>query len=149
MWSQRVRHDWATNTSGFVIAFLPRSKCLIISWLQVTINSDFGAQENKTCHCFHIFPFYFPWSNGTGFHDLSFFIVEFQASFFTLLLHPHQEAFLVPFHFLLLEWQLITVAKKKKKNHKKQTKKKHPKNKNWLIQRQKQNSVSLGTYLIV
>ena len=31
--------------SRFVIAFLPRSKCLLISWLQsVTICSDFGTQ---------------------------------------------------------------------------------------------------------
>ena len=36
--------------SMFVIAFLPRSKHLLISWLQVTIHSDFGAQENKVCH---------------------------------------------------------------------------------------------------
>ena len=34
MGSQRVRHDWATNTFRFVIAFLPRSKCLLISWQQ-------------------------------------------------------------------------------------------------------------------
>ena len=26
----------------------------------VTIHNDFGAQENKICHCFHIFPFYLP-----------------------------------------------------------------------------------------
>ena len=39
--------------SRFVIAFLPRSKGLLISWLAVTISSDFGAQENKICHCFH------------------------------------------------------------------------------------------------
>ena len=36
MGSQRVRHDWATSLSlfKFVIAFLPRSKCLLISWLR-------------------------------------------------------------------------------------------------------------------
>ena len=28
----------------------------------VTICSDFGAQGNKVCHCFHHFPIYFPWS---------------------------------------------------------------------------------------
>ena len=28
----------------------------------------------------------------TGIHDLSFFNVEFQASFFTILFHPYQEA---------------------------------------------------------
>ena len=31
----------------------------------VTIYSDFGAKENKVCHCF---PICLPWSDGTGFH---------------------------------------------------------------------------------
>ena len=31
----------------------------------VTVGSDFGAQEKKTCHCFHFFPSYLPWSDGT------------------------------------------------------------------------------------
>ena len=43
--------------SRFVIAFLPRSKRLLIS-AAVTVHSDLGAQENKICHCFHFFPFY-------------------------------------------------------------------------------------------
>ena len=43
----------------------------------VTICSDFRAQENKLCHCFHCFPIYLPWSDGTGCHDLSFLNVEF------------------------------------------------------------------------
>ena len=41
--------------SRLLIAFLPRSKHLLITWLPVTICSDFGAQENKICHCFHFF----------------------------------------------------------------------------------------------
>ena len=45
--------------SRFVIAFLPSSKCLLIS-AAVTVHSDFGAQENKICHCFHFFLFYLP-----------------------------------------------------------------------------------------
>ena len=52
----------------------------------VTIHSDFGAQENKICHCFHFFSFYLPRSDGIGCHDLSFLSVKFQASFFTLLI---------------------------------------------------------------
>ena len=32
----------------------------------VTVNSDFETQENKICHCFHFFPSYLPWSEGTG-----------------------------------------------------------------------------------
>ena len=38
----------------------------------------------EVCHCF---PIYLSWSDGTRCHDLSFLIVEFQASFFTLLFH--------------------------------------------------------------
>ena len=51
----------------------------------VTICSDFGAQENKVSHCFHCFPIYLPWSDGTRCHDLSFFNVQIQASFFTFI----------------------------------------------------------------
>ena len=64
--------------SRLVIAFLPRSKCYLILWLAaVTICSDFGAQENKTCHCFYSFHIYLPWNDGTRCHDLSFLNVEF------------------------------------------------------------------------
>ena len=31
----------------------------------VTIHSDFGAQENKVCHCFHCCLIYLPWSAET------------------------------------------------------------------------------------
>ena len=77
--------------SRFVIAFLPRSSGLLISWV-LSPSSDFRTAKEEICHCFHLFPFYLPWSDGTGCHDLSFFNVDFQASFFTLLLHPSQEA---------------------------------------------------------
>ena len=62
--------------SRLVITFLSRSKCLLISWLQVTICSDFGAPKNKVWHCFHCFPLYFPWSDGARCHDLCFLNVE-------------------------------------------------------------------------
>ena len=42
--------------SRFAIAFLPRSKCLFNFMAAVTNCSNFGAQENKICHCFHFFP---------------------------------------------------------------------------------------------
>ena len=44
--------------SRFIISFLPRSKHLLISWLQSLSAVIFGAQENKVCHCFHCFPMY-------------------------------------------------------------------------------------------
>ena len=45
--------------SRFVIAFLPRSKLLLISWFQ-SVCSDFGAQENKIYHFFHFLLIYLP-----------------------------------------------------------------------------------------
>ena len=46
--------------SKLVIAFLPRSKCPLISWLHSPSAVIFGTQENKVCHCFHCFPTYLP-----------------------------------------------------------------------------------------
>ena len=67
--------------SRLVITFLPRSKRLLISWLQITICSDFGAPKNKIWHCFHFFPIYLPWSDGTGCHDLCFLMLSFKPTF--------------------------------------------------------------------
>ena len=47
----------------------------------VTICSDFGAQENKVCHCFYCFPIYLPWSNGIGCHDLHFWTLSYKPTF--------------------------------------------------------------------
>ena len=47
----------------------------------VTICSDFGAKKNKVIHCFHCFPIYLPWSDGTRCHDLSFLNVELKPTF--------------------------------------------------------------------
>ena len=47
----------------------------------VTVWSDFGAQENKICHCFHCFPFYLPWNDGTRCYDLSFWMLNFNSVF--------------------------------------------------------------------
>ena len=63
--------------SRFVIAFLPRGKCLLISWLQSPSALIFRAQENKVCYCFYCFLIYLPCSDGTGCHDLSFLNIEF------------------------------------------------------------------------
>ena len=54
------------------ITFLPRSKHLLISWLQSPSAVILEPKKNKVCHCFHCFPFYFPWSDGTRYYDLCF-----------------------------------------------------------------------------
>ena len=50
----------------------------------VTICSDFGAQKIKVWYCFHCFPIYFPWSDGTRCHDLSFLNVKLFKPTFSL-----------------------------------------------------------------
>ena len=46
--------------SRLVITFLPRSKCLLISWLQSPSAVILEPPQNKVCHCFHCFPIYLP-----------------------------------------------------------------------------------------
>ena len=60
-----------------VITFLPRSKCLLISWLQSPPAVILKPKKIKVSHCFHCFPIYLPWSDGTRCHDLSFLNAEF------------------------------------------------------------------------
>ena len=46
--------------SMLVTAFLPRSKHLLISWLQSLSAVILEPPKNKVCHCFHCFPIYLP-----------------------------------------------------------------------------------------
>ena len=45
----------------FVIAFLPRNKRPLISWLQALSTVDLEAKMKKICHCFYLISFYLPW----------------------------------------------------------------------------------------
>ena len=78
--------SWQSDTLLFntmfrlVIAFLSRTKCLNFM-AAVTICSDFGAQENKICHWFCFILFYLTWIDGTGCHDLSFWMLSFKPAF--------------------------------------------------------------------
>ena len=46
--------------SRLVIPFLPRSKRLLISWLQSPSAVILEPRQNKVSHCFHCFPIYLP-----------------------------------------------------------------------------------------
>ena len=46
--------------SMLVMGFLPRSKRLLISWLQSLSTVTLEPPQNKVCHCFHCFPIYVP-----------------------------------------------------------------------------------------
>ena len=63
--------------SRLVITFLPRSKRLLISWMQSPSAVILEPPKNKVCHCSHCFPIYLPRSDGTRCHDLSFLSIEF------------------------------------------------------------------------
>jgi len=67
--------------SRLVITFLPRSKCLLISWPQSPSVVILEPKKIKVWHCFHCFPIYFPWCDGTGCHDLSFLNVSIKPTF--------------------------------------------------------------------
>ena len=58
--------------SRLVITLIPRSKCLLISWLQ-SPSAVIWSPKNKVSHCF---PIYFPWTDGTRCHDLHFLNTE-------------------------------------------------------------------------
>ena len=45
--------------SRLFITFLPRNKCLLISWLQ-SPSAVILEPPNKVCHCFYCFPIYLP-----------------------------------------------------------------------------------------
>ena len=61
----------------FVIAFLLRSRCLLISWLQSPSIVIFDPKKIKSVTVSVVVPIYLSCSDGTGCHDLSFFCVEF------------------------------------------------------------------------
>ena len=68
--------------SRLVITFLPKSKCLLISWLLsssavISEPAPDPLQKNKVSHGVHCFRIYLPWSDGTRCNDLSVLNVVF------------------------------------------------------------------------
>ena len=58
--------------SSFLIAFLPRSKHLLISWLQ-SPSAVILEPQKIICHCFHFCLLLYVMCDGTGCYDLSGF----------------------------------------------------------------------------
>ena len=48
--------------SRFVIVFLPKSECLLISWQQ-SLSAVILEPKKIVCHCFHFFPHLFGWDS--------------------------------------------------------------------------------------
>ena len=73
----KVMSPLFNKISRLVITFLPRSKRLLISWLQSPSAVILKPPKiNKVWHCFHCFPIYLLWSDGTRCPDLSFLNVK-------------------------------------------------------------------------
>ena len=66
--------------SRLVIAFLPKSKHLLISWL-LSPSAVILEPKKRVCHYFHCFPIYLPRSDGTRYHDLILWMLSFKAAF--------------------------------------------------------------------
>ena len=49
----------SSSSSRLIIAFLPRNKCLLISWLQ-SPSAVILEPKKIVSHCFHCFPIYLP-----------------------------------------------------------------------------------------
>ena len=68
--------------SRMVIAFLPRNKHLLISWLQsLQWFWKWKAQENEVCHCFHFFPSFWHEVMEMDSMNLVFWILSFKSAF--------------------------------------------------------------------
>ena len=64
----------------FVIAFLPKSKCVLISWLQSPSPVILDLNKIKSVS-FHFSPIYLPWSHETGCQNLKFWMLNFKPAF--------------------------------------------------------------------
>ena len=86
--------------SGLVIIFLPKSKRLLISWLQ-SPSAVILKPPKKVCHCLHCFPIYLPWSDGTepDAMILVFWMLSFKPTF-SLSSFTFIRGSLILFHFL-------------------------------------------------
>ena len=76
----------------FVIVFLPRSKRLLISWLQSLSTVILEPKKIRSVTVSIVFPPICQEVMESNATILVFLNVEFLASFFTLLFHLHQEA---------------------------------------------------------
>ena len=76
----KVMSLFFNTLSRLVITFLPRSKRILISWLQSPSAVILEPKKIKS-HCFHYFPIYLPWSDGTDAMIFVFWMLSFKPTF--------------------------------------------------------------------
>ena len=89
--------------SRFVIAFLPKSKCLLISWLQSTSEVILEPKKIKSVSASTFSPSICHEVMGPDAMILNFFNVGFLSQLFQSSLSYSSRGSLVPLYFLLLE----------------------------------------------
>ena len=95
--------------SRFVIAFLPGSKCLLISWLQSSSTVILEPRKIKSATAFTFSPFICHEVMGLDTLNLVVLMLSFKPAFSLSFFDPHQEALLekamVP-HSSTLAWKI-------------------------------------------
>ena len=89
--------------SKFIIAFIPRNKCLLISWQQSPSTVILEPKEIKSVTVSNFSPSICHEVMGLDAMILVSWMLSFKPTFSTSLFHRHQET-LVPLHFLPLGW---------------------------------------------
>ena len=84
--------------SRLVIAFLPRSKCLLISWLQSPSAVILKPKRIKVCRCFHWFPICYEVMEPDAM-ILVFWVLSFKPAF-SLSTFTSSGGSFAPLHFL-------------------------------------------------
>ena len=77
-WQNNV--SFLNMLSRLIIAFLPRSKRLLISWLQ-SPSAMILEPKKIVSHCFHCFSIYCPWSMGPDDMILLLCVFSFKGTF--------------------------------------------------------------------
>ena len=78
----QTRPKWLSSScsSRLAITFLPRSKRLLISWLQ-SPSAVILEPKKIVSYCFHCFLIHFPWSDGPDAMILVFWMLNFKPTF--------------------------------------------------------------------
>ena len=100
---------WQSDVSAFKHAlyvwhsFPSKEQASFNFMVIVTISSDFGAEENKICHCFHFFSIYLHELTGRDAMIFLFWMLSFKPDF-SLLFSPLSRGSLLPLQFWPLKW---------------------------------------------
>ena len=88
----KVRSPLFNMLSRLMIAFLPRNKHLLISWLQSPSVMILEPQKIKSATVYTVFPSICHEVMGLDAMVFNFLNADFKASFFTLFFYFHQKA---------------------------------------------------------